>query len=132
MKLHLLALLAVSSVLWFGTGNSTHAATVFSAQTPPPIVEQGGPMNELTIQSSVRCGMCQATIQEVLKPLKGVKLIKVDLAKQQIVIRYKNGKADVNEIRQAIARAGYDADDVKADASAYEGLPECCKKPGSH
>jgi hypothetical protein len=37
-------------------------------------------------------------------------------------------RTNVENIKAAIANAGYDADDVKADAEAYKKLPKCCKK----
>jgi hypothetical protein len=32
-------------------------------------------------------------------------------------------------LKTAIANTGYDAEEIKADAEAYNKLPKCCKKP---
>ena len=39
------------------------------------------------------------------------------------------GCTNIENVKTAIANAGYDADDVKADEGAYKKLPKCCKKP---
>ncbi len=45
-----------------------------------------------------------------------------------IKVTYNSKKTDLQKIRLAISKLGYDADEVKADAVAYESLDGCCKK----
>jgi hypothetical protein len=59
---------------------------------------------------------------------KGIKLVKIDAKAMTITVTYNLGKIKLNEIRKIIAAYGYDADDVKADVTAYEKLDWCCKK----
>ena len=40
-------------------------------------------------------------------------------------------KTSPEEIKEAISKLGYDADEVKADSAAYNKLPSCCKV-GAH
>jgi hypothetical protein len=44
---------------------------------------------------------------------------------------YKPSKVSLNELRLALVRVGYDADDMKADPEAVKLLPKCCQ-PGGH
>jgi hypothetical protein len=37
----------------------------------------------------------------------------------------------LNELRLALVRTGYDADEMKADPEALNLLPKCCQ-PGGH
>jgi len=86
-------------------------------------------LEEITINSSLRCGMCEATISKSLKSLQGVKAYKINLLKNTIWVKYKSDKTNPDELRNAISKSGYDADNVKADPGAYMKLPSCCKKP---
>lgn len=42
-------------------------------------------------------------------------------------IYYNAKKTNIQTIREAISKLGYDADDVKADQKGYESLDGCCK-----
>lgn len=44
-----------------------------------------------------------------------------------LTLSYNGGKTSSNKIQQAIAAAGYDTQDLKADDEAYGKLPSCCK-----
>ena len=44
-------------------------------------------------------------------------------------VTYKPSKTTPDKIRKAISDAGYDADDVTAEETAYKRLPKACKKP---
>jgi len=41
---------------------------------------------------------------------------------------YNTKKTDLTKVKTAIANLGYDADEIRADVAAYEGLDNCCKK----
>lgn len=81
-----------------------------------------------TIHSSVVCGMCRERVENALAFKKGVSDVKVDLQKKEIEVTYKPKKITEEEIKKAIVAVGYDADDLEANAEAYEKLPACCKK----
>ena len=87
---------------------------------------------ELKIKSSVVCGMCKDCVESGLGYEKGVKEVKVDLATKEVTVKYNPDKITEDQIRTALSKLGYDADDVKADPKAYEKLPGCCKKDASH
>jgi copper chaperone CopZ len=80
------------------------------------------------IQTSAICDECKSTIEHAVKGLKGVKKANVNLTDKKVMVEFKTGKVSVSEIKVAISKAGYDADEVKADPAAYTDLPMCCKK----
>lgn len=89
----------------------------------------GGKYEEIKIKTSSQCEMCKEKIEETLAFTKGVKKSELDLETNTVTVTYRPKKTTPENIRKAIAKAGYDADDVKADTKAYVKLPACCKKP---
>lgn len=75
-----------------------------------------------------QCESCGGKLDEILD-IKGVKHMKLDMAKMTITVMYNPKKTTPEKIRQAIAKLGYDADDVPADPEAVKELDGCCKKP---
>jgi hypothetical protein len=53
----------------------------------------------------------------------------VDFKQKKTTVTYLTDRTNLENVKTAIANAGYDADDVKAEKDAYEKLPKCCKKP---
>lgn len=82
----------------------------------------------IAIKSSVVCGMCEERVKKELAFEKGVTDIQVNLKEKLITVEYKPNRTDVEKIKKAITKIGYDADDLPADAKAYEKLPSCCKR----
>lgn len=83
------------------------------------------------IKTSAICDMCVTTISDALKFAKGVKKAEVDYHTGLLTVHYNPGKITVEEIKQKVSAAGYDADEVKADEKVYNELPACCKKGSS-
>ncbi len=83
---------------------------------------------EVRIQTSAVCGMCKDRIEHDLGFEKGVKSVSLDMDTKVVTVGYSPKKTNPDQIRKAISMIGYDADDVKADPTAYEKLPGCCKK----
>lgn len=83
---------------------------------------------EITIMTSAVCGMCKDRIEHDMAFEKGVKDVNLDLKTKEVSIVYQTKKTDPDKLREAITEIGYDADDLEADAKAYEKLPACCKK----
>jgi len=105
---------------------------VFSIQTS---VAQNGKKNEkAVIKTAVHCDHCQVCEtcgqlfeSEMLK-ISGLKMYQLDEKNMTITVHYNGKKTDLLAIKTAISKLGYDADDVKADSSAYDKLDGCCKK----
>lgn len=78
---------------------------------------------------TVQCDMCKNKIEGYLKREPGVTSVNVDYKKKTTTVVFVKDRNNIEQIKTAIANAGYDADDVSADEEAYKRLPKCCKKP---
>ncbi|MES2591383.1 MAG: heavy metal-associated domain-containing protein [Bacteroidota bacterium] len=83
---------------------------------------------ELKVKTSAVCDMCKETIEKELAFEKGVKRSTLDVPSKIVTVVYNPNKTTPEKIRLAISKAGYDADDVKANPKAYNKLDACCKK----
>jgi copper chaperone CopZ len=87
-----------------------------------------------TIKTVIHCDHCKACetcgdkFNRTLLKEKGVQMVVLDEKAMTIKVTYNSKKTSLDNIKQAIGKLGYDADDVKADAQAYAGLDDCCKK----
>ncbi|HVY73783.1 MAG TPA: cation transporter [Puia sp.] len=107
-------------------------STVFSALvlTSSAQVVRKGAIETATIKvPTVQCDECKDRIEKYVSREQGVQKITVDYKKKIAKVTYLWDRTNVENIKAAIANAGYDADDVTADAQAYDKLPTCCKKP---
>ncbi len=93
---------------------------VASAQTYKKVVIQ---------TPTVQCEMCKTKIENYLRREPGISAVKVDYKKKTTTVTFLTDRNNIEQIKTAIANAGYDADDVTADEDAYKKLPKCCKKP---
>ncbi|MCH7534650.1 MAG: heavy-metal-associated domain-containing protein [Bacteroidetes bacterium] len=82
----------------------------------------------IRIKTSAQCEMCKAKLEHGLLYIKGIKSAFVLLKEGVIIVKFKKSKINPDEIRKAIAKIGYDADDVPAEKAAYDQLDACCKK----
>jgi copper chaperone CopZ len=78
---------------------------------------------------TVQCDMCKKKIETYLKRYDGVQTINVNVKKKETMVKYITDRINEEEIKTAIANAGYDAGDVTANPDSYKMLPKCCKKP---
>jgi copper chaperone CopZ len=115
-KKNLVGLILPIVILFFVSGTIT-AKNAFSGE------------NEKTVISipTVQCESCQSRIEKALKGIDGVIDYKVDLDAKTASVTYDNSKTSVADLEIAITKVGYDANDKKADQSAYDKLPGCCK-----
>lgn len=74
------------------------------------------------------CETCGPKFQSNMLKIKGVRMYELDEKNMTITVYYNATKTDLQAIKTAISKLGYDADDVKADMVAYESLDNCCKK----
>lgn len=117
-KLKFIFFLAVFTILFSGSVFAQKQKTVETA----------------VIKTSIYCDHCKACetcgpkFEKTLLKEKGVQMVTLDEKAMTIKVVYNTKKTNLDNIKQAISKLGYDADDVKADAVAYEGLDGCCKK----
>jgi copper chaperone CopZ len=84
----------------------------------------------IVIQTSAQCGDCKERIENVLNYTKGMKFAELDLETKKVTVKYAASKISVQEIKEVIAKIGYDADELKAKKEAVEKLPKCCQPNG--
>lgn len=80
---------------------------------------------------SVQCDMCKDRIERVMSREPGVQKTVVDYKKKTTKVTFISERTNIENVKTAIANAGYDADDVTANEEAYKKLPSCCKKPAT-
>jgi mercuric ion binding protein len=83
----------------------------------------------IDIKTSSQCEMCKDRLESNIGLEQGVKTVTLNLETKILSVKYNNKKTSPDKLRLAVSKLGYDADDVAADAVAYEKLPACCKKP---
>lgn len=89
----------------------------------------------ITIETSIVCDHCMEcddcgfNIDTSIRKAKGIKKVVIDPEGSKVMVTYRTDKTTAEEIRIALSKAGFDADDVKADPEAYAKLDGCCKKP---
>jgi len=82
------------------------------------------------IKTSALCGDCKDRIETALNFEKGVKFAELNLETKVATCVYKPTKVTLAQLRLALVRAGYDADEMKADPEAVKLLPKCCQPVG--
>jgi copper chaperone CopZ len=78
---------------------------------------------------TVQCDMCKNKIETYLKRIDGVSTVNVNPKKKETTVKFISDRTNIEEIKTAIANAGYDADEITANEDSYKRLPACCKKP---
>lgn len=87
---------------------------------------------EVKIKTSAQCNMCKQRLEKAMAYEKGVKSSTLDIETATFTVVYKPSKTNLDKIKTAISKTGYDADELSADEKAYNSLPDCCKKGGMH
>lgn len=85
---------------------------------------------EIIIQTTAQCGECKEIIEKALMAEKGVKMAELDIKSKQAKVVYNEKKTNPEQLRKAIAKVGYDADEIAADPEAVKRLNPCCTKDG--
>lgn len=80
---------------------------------------------EDTLRVEGNCQMCKERIELALD-MKGVKFAQWSPETKNLIVAYRNDKVTEEEIRKAVAKAGHDNGDYKADDKVYKDLPFCC------
>lgn len=78
---------------------------------------------------TVGCEECKSRIETYLRRYDGITYVLVNWRKKETIVKYNPDRINIEEIKTAIANAGYDADDVSANEDSYKRLPKTCKKP---
>ena len=81
------------------------------------------------VTPTIQCEMCKKKIETYLNRYDGVQSINVNVKRKEATVKYWTDRINEEEIKTAIANAGYDAGEVPANEDSYKRLPKCCKKP---
>ena len=73
------------------------------------------------------CDICQSRIQKAAFSITGVKSATWSVETHQLNLILNEEKATLLDVKKAIAKAGYDTDEVKATSENYTKLPGCCQ-----
>lgn len=74
------------------------------------------------------CETCGGNFQTNMLKIKGVTMYELDEKNMTITVFYNTQKTNLETIKGAISKMGYDADEIKADAAGLNQLDDCCKK----
>lgn len=83
---------------------------------------------ELHCDHCAKCGDCKPKIENAFLYSKGVKSAVLNVEEETITVTYNAKKTDPETLRNALANAGFQADDVPADPEAHSKLDACCRK----
>ena len=78
---------------------------------------------------TIQCDVCKAAIEGGLIKTAGILSVMVDLDGKMGHVNYDGDKLSLEDLEQAIADLGYQANGRLAEPSAYASLPDCCKVP---
>jgi periplasmic mercuric ion binding protein len=85
-------------------------------------------IEEIKILTSAECGMCKETIERAMAYEPGVVKADLNVETKVLTVKYKPKKTSPEKLKLVVSKTGYDADEVQADAKAYNELNACCKK----
>lgn len=74
-----------------------------------------------------QCETCGLKFKTEMLKIKGIRMYELDEKAMVFTIYYNAKKTNLQQIKEGISKLGYDADEIKADAIAYENLDGCCK-----
>ena len=72
------------------------------------------------------CDLCKARIEKAALGVKGVKTALWNKETKMLSVDLKNG-TDIEDIYQAVTKAGHDTEKYKVAEKIYNNLPNCCK-----
>jgi len=121
-------IIVIVTLALFGfTAMAQHqCASAAKAKSEGPTLEVKG-AETVVIQTNAYAAKSNDIFKESLPFVKGVKEYKFDEATSKIAVAYDPKKTTPEAIRAAIAKVGFDADQVKANEQARAKLPAECK-----
>jgi membrane fusion protein, copper/silver efflux system len=75
---------------------------------------------------SGNCEMCKERIEKAALAVEGVSNAVWNVKEKNLDIIFDGKKTDLLSVHKAVAKAGHDTDQIKADDKVYAALPECC------
>ena len=79
------------------------------------------------IQVNGNCEMCKKRIEKAAFGVSGVKSAVWNVETHQMKLMLNEEKCSLLDVEKAIAKAGHDTQNVKAEGKDYENLHGCCQ-----
>ncbi|PRD46173.1 TonB-dependent receptor domain-containing protein [Sphingobacterium haloxyli] len=79
----------------------------------------------ITFEVAGNCAMCKQRIEKAAK-ITGVSNASWNVQDGMATVNFNSNVTSSNDIKQSIADAGHDTDEVRAKQEVYEALHECC------
>jgi len=80
-----------------------------------------------TLSVKGNCDMCKARIEKAALKSKGVEMANWNKETQALTVLLDVSTNNIEDLHLAIAKAGHDTNQAKADNMSYAALPDCCK-----
>jgi mercuric ion binding protein len=90
-------------------------------------VTRDGDKTETIKISTMVCDLCVDRLNKAIGSIEGVRSVNVDLKNKQAVVTFDESLTSLGKIEDMITATGYEANNKKADQTAFDKLPGCCK-----
>ena len=64
----------------------------------------------------ITCGHCAMTVTNALKPKAGVKEVKVNIPKHEVLLEFDEGAISLDTVKELLAKEEYPVEDVRPAA----------------
>ena len=120
-----IVLILVVAIFGFTAMAQHQCGSAAKASDGPKLEVKGA--ETIIIQTNAYSSKSNELFKETLPFIKGVKDYKYDEKNYKVAVAYDPKKTTPDAIRKAIAKMGFNADEVKANEQAREKLPVECK-----
>ncbi|MFW6290490.1 MAG: heavy-metal-associated domain-containing protein [Mariniphaga sp.] len=73
------------------------------------------------------CSMCEKRIEKAALSVEGVTTADWSKETKQVEVTFNEEKTSADNVQEAIAAAGHDTKNYKAEDEVYDKLPACCQ-----
>lgn len=80
-----------------------------------------------TTEVNGNCEQCKKRIEKAAFGVPGVKMANWDINSHQLTVILNEERCSSADLNKAIAKAGHDTKEVKAEQADYDNLHTCCK-----
>lgn len=106
-----------------------YLAIAFFAYVLPAAAQMPAPKQAEIKTPTAVCVECKTIIeQSVPRQVEGLIKINVIFKRGVTLVKWYPDRTNIEQLKTAIANAGFDADEVTANEDYYKKLPICCKK----
>ncbi len=94
----------------------------------PLLIACQGNLTEATFFVEGNCAACQELIEQSITGHPGLKQAKWDASKSMLSVLYDAEQTDLDQLQEAVAKAGFTTQYFDANPNAREKLPACCRE----